>query len=177
MASPSSSLLHCWTEAPAYLIDLMQDKNKEVRRVCDITLEIISVSILLNQRWDREGDFSLSLSFWQECDPDWASRIKLARFRNHNQTWLETIEGQQVSYEDDEPAEISNPEPYGFDSMAFADQDDYLDQFAYNDAGEWTNFLVNRRAPLDESELDGRESPDMNHWNSLNSGVDMDIDR
>ena len=33
------------TEAPAYLIDLMQDKNKEVRRVCDITLEIISVSL------------------------------------------------------------------------------------------------------------------------------------
>ena len=32
------------TEAPAYLIDLMQDKNKEVRRVCDMTLEIISVS-------------------------------------------------------------------------------------------------------------------------------------
>ena len=30
-------------EAPAYLIDLMQDKNKEVRRVCDMTLEIISV--------------------------------------------------------------------------------------------------------------------------------------
>jgi hypothetical protein len=33
-------------EAPAYLIDLMQDKNKEVRRVCDMTLEIISVSCL-----------------------------------------------------------------------------------------------------------------------------------
>ncbi|CAF1217055.1 unnamed protein product [Rotaria sordida] len=122
------------TEAPAYLIDLMQDKNKEVRRVCDMTLEIIS-----------------------ECDPDWASRIKLARFRNHNQTWLETIEGQQVSYEDDEPTPINNTGPYGFDPMAFGDQDDYLDQFGYNDA-------------------DGRESPDMNHWNSINSGGEMDID-
>ena len=25
--------------------------------------------------------------------------------------------------------------------------------------------------------FDGRESPDVNHWNSLNSGIDMDIDR
>ena len=34
------------TEAPAYLIDLMHDKNKEVRKVCDGTLDIISVSEL-----------------------------------------------------------------------------------------------------------------------------------
>ena len=25
--------------------------------------------------------------------------------------------------------------------------------------------------------LDGRDSPDVNHWNSINSGGDMDIDR
>lgn len=31
-------------EAPAYLIDLMHDKNEEVRKVCDGTLDIISVS-------------------------------------------------------------------------------------------------------------------------------------
>ena len=115
----------------------MQDKNKEVRRVCDITLEIISVSILLHRREDDDDDCSRC----QECDPDWASRIKLARFRNHNQTWLETIEGQQVSYDDDDPSALNNPEPYGFDSMAFADQDDYLEQFAYNDAGEERNSL------------------------------------
>jgi hypothetical protein len=69
----------------------------------------------------------------RRVDPDWASRIKLARFRNHNQTWLETIEGQQVSYEDDE--QVPNQEPYGFNSMPFGEQDDYLDQFGYNDAG------------------------------------------
>ena len=32
------------TQAPAYLIDLMHDKNHEVRKVCDGTLDIISVS-------------------------------------------------------------------------------------------------------------------------------------
>ena len=33
-------------EAPAYLIDLMHDKNEEVRKVCDNTLDIISVGYL-----------------------------------------------------------------------------------------------------------------------------------
>ena len=32
------------SDAPAYLIDLMHDKNEEVRKVCDSTLDIISVS-------------------------------------------------------------------------------------------------------------------------------------
>ena len=35
------------TQAPAYLIDLMHDKNKEICKVCDNTLDIISVSTLL----------------------------------------------------------------------------------------------------------------------------------
>ena len=30
------------SQAPAYLIDLMHDKNTEVRRMCDTTLDIIS---------------------------------------------------------------------------------------------------------------------------------------
>ena len=29
-------------QAPAYLIDLMHDKNTEVRKMCDTTLDIIS---------------------------------------------------------------------------------------------------------------------------------------
>ena len=32
------------TQAPAYLIDLMHDKNTEICKVCDNTLDIISVS-------------------------------------------------------------------------------------------------------------------------------------
>lgn len=32
-------------EAPAYLIDLMHDKNSEIRKVCDNTLDMIAVSI------------------------------------------------------------------------------------------------------------------------------------
>ena len=35
------------TQAPAYLIDLMQDKNQEIKKICDHTLDIISVSIIM----------------------------------------------------------------------------------------------------------------------------------
>lgn len=42
------------TESPAYLIDLMHDKNAEIRKVCDFCLDIIAIS-----------------------DNEWASRIKV----------------------------------------------------------------------------------------------------
>ncbi|CAL4128904.1 unnamed protein product, partial [Meganyctiphanes norvegica] len=57
------------TEVPAYLIDLMHDKNSEIRRVCDTTLDIIS-----------------------EHDEDWSSRIQCHKFRWYNSQWLEMVE-------------------------------------------------------------------------------------
>uniref|UniRef100_A0A183BCL7 DUF1716 domain-containing protein n=1 Tax=Echinostoma caproni TaxID=27848 RepID=A0A183BCL7_9TREM len=62
-------LIQLLNEAPAYLIDLMHDKNNEVRRLCDISLDIIS-------------DF----------DSNWGTRIQADRFRWHNSQWLEMIE-------------------------------------------------------------------------------------
>jgi hypothetical protein len=35
---------------------------------------------------------------------------------------------------------MNNTEPYGLNSMAFGEQDDYLDQFGYNDPGKF-DFL------------------------------------
>lgn len=61
------------TESPAYLIDLMHDKNVEIRRVCDYCLDIIAMT-----------------------DSNWASRIKLEKFRNHNSQWLTMVETQEV---------------------------------------------------------------------------------
>lgn len=40
-------ILNCFfPEAPAYLIDLMHDKNAEIRKVCDNTLDIIAVGLI-----------------------------------------------------------------------------------------------------------------------------------
>jgi hypothetical protein len=61
------------TESPAYLIDLMHDKNSEIRKVCDYCLDIIAMT-----------------------DQSWASRIKLEKFRNHNSQWLTMVETQEA---------------------------------------------------------------------------------
>lgn len=46
------------TQAPAYLIDLMHDKNAEIRRVCENTLDIIA-----------------------EVDQEWTIKIQQEKFR------------------------------------------------------------------------------------------------
>ncbi|XP_047355453.1 kinesin-associated protein 3 isoform X1 [Vespa velutina] len=56
-------------EAPGYLIDLMHDKNPAIRKVCDACLDVIAM-----------------------CDKNWAARIKVEKFRSHNQQWLEMVE-------------------------------------------------------------------------------------
>lgn len=58
-------------EVPAYLIDLMHDKNTEVRKICDLTLDII-----------------------KDYDEEWAQKIQIEKFRWHNSQWLEMIESQ-----------------------------------------------------------------------------------
>ncbi|XP_073732458.1 kinesin-associated protein 3b [Misgurnus anguillicaudatus] len=66
------------TQAPAYLIDLMHDKNVEIRKVCDNTLDIIA-----------------------EYDEEWGKKIQSEKFRWHNSQWLEMVESRQM--EDTEP--------------------------------------------------------------------------
>uniref|UniRef100_A0A672MKT4 Kinesin-associated protein 3-like n=1 Tax=Sinocyclocheilus grahami TaxID=75366 RepID=A0A672MKT4_SINGR len=66
------------TQAPAYLIDLMHDKNLEIRQVCDNTLDIIA-----------------------EYDEEWGKKIQSEKFRWHNSQWLEMVESRQM--EDAEP--------------------------------------------------------------------------
>uniref|UniRef100_A0A672MTZ0 Kinesin-associated protein 3-like n=1 Tax=Sinocyclocheilus grahami TaxID=75366 RepID=A0A672MTZ0_SINGR len=65
-------------KAPAYLIDLMHDKNLEIRQVCDNTLDIIA-----------------------EYDEEWGKKIQSEKFRWHNSQWLEMVESRQM--EDAEP--------------------------------------------------------------------------
>ncbi|XP_047192659.1 kinesin-associated protein 3-like isoform X1 [Scophthalmus maximus] len=56
------------TQAPAYIIDLMHDKNAKIRKVCDDTLDIIA-----------------------EYDEEWGRKIQTEKFRWYNGQWLEMV--------------------------------------------------------------------------------------
>ncbi|XP_070538501.1 kinesin-associated protein 3-like isoform X1 [Ptychodera flava] len=86
------------TQAPAYLIDLMHDKNAEIRKVCDNTLDIIS-----------------------EFDEEWAKKIQLEKFRWHNSQWLEMVESRQM---DDSDGLMYGDEGYG----PYIQESDILDR-------------------------------------------------
>ncbi|XP_045543831.1 kinesin-associated protein 3a isoform X1 [Salmo salar] len=67
------------TQAPAYLIDLMHDKNAEIRKVCNSTLDIIA-----------------------EYDKECERKIQSEKFRWHNAQWLEMVENRAMG-DDGEP--------------------------------------------------------------------------
>lgn len=69
------------TEAPAYLIDLLQDNNKAIRKICNTCLNMIV-----------------------ESSPSWADRIRIEKFRNHNAQWLQMVDSHQL----DETQEVDD---------------------------------------------------------------------
>ncbi|KAM3875661.1 kinesin-associated protein 3a [Diretmus argenteus] len=73
------------TQAPAYLIDLMHDKNTEIRKVCGNTLDIVA-----------------------EYDEEWGKKIQSEKFRWHNAQWLEMVENRQMD-------DVGEPLLYGDD--------------------------------------------------------------
>uniref|UniRef100_A0A672I0P0 Kinesin associated protein 3 n=1 Tax=Salarias fasciatus TaxID=181472 RepID=A0A672I0P0_SALFA len=60
------------TGAPAYLIDLMHEKNAEIQKVCSSALNII-----------------------EENHEEWGRKIQLEKFRFHNTQWLEIMKWRQ----------------------------------------------------------------------------------
>lgn len=75
-------------DAPAYLIDLLQDNNKAIRKVCNTCLNIIS-----------------------ERNNTWSERIKIEKFRNHNAQWLQMVDSHQFEPEEDDDDDSELP-PY-----------------------------------------------------------------
>ncbi|XP_050309550.1 kinesin-associated protein 3 [Anthonomus grandis grandis] len=71
------------TDVPAYLIDLLQDNNKNIKKICNMCLNIIS-----------------------EHDSSWAVRIRIEKFRHHNAQWLQMVDSQQLEPEDEEEDEL-----------------------------------------------------------------------
>ena len=70
LPTPSSPHTHFPTlsQVVFYLIDLLQDKNKEVQRVADQCLDIV-----------------------MDTDEEWAVRIRNLKFEAFNQEWLEVV--------------------------------------------------------------------------------------
>ncbi|KAJ3038924.1 Kinesin-associated protein 3, partial [Rhizophlyctis rosea] len=56
------------TQVVSYLIDLLYDRNVEIRKMCDVCLDIIA-----------------------EIDEDWVKSIRLQKFQWHNSEWLALI--------------------------------------------------------------------------------------
>lgn len=114
------------TETPAYLIDLMHDKNSEIRAVCDFCLDVIATT-----------------------DNSWASRIKLEKFRNHNSQWLDMVESQQANEEeaqdfgplDDDDDGV--PPYYSYSMEMINDSNDELESNARTNSG-----LSNHSRPI-----------------------------
>ncbi|XP_030631174.1 kinesin-associated protein 3b [Chanos chanos] len=101
------------TQVPAYLIDLMHDKNVEIRKVCDNTLDIIA-----------------------EYDEEWAKKIQSEKFRWHNSQWLEMMESRQMDDAEpylygDEPDPLEQPDLfYSTDGMMASEQGlDFYSEF------------------------------------------------
>uniref|UniRef100_A0A673ZLR0 Kinesin-associated protein 3a n=1 Tax=Salmo trutta TaxID=8032 RepID=A0A673ZLR0_SALTR len=86
------------TQAPAYLIDLMHDKNAEIRKVCNSTLDIIA-----------------------EYDKECERKIQSEKFRWHNAQWLEMVENRAMG-DDGEPS------MFGDDGEPFMHSGDILER-------------------------------------------------
>lgn len=57
----------------------MQDNDKTIRKVCNWCLNVVA---------DR--------------NEEWANRIRIEKFRHHNSQWLEMVDSQQLSKEEEE---------------------------------------------------------------------------
>ncbi|XP_008217642.1 kinesin-associated protein 3 isoform X1 [Nasonia vitripennis] len=107
-------------EAPGYLIDLMHDKNPAIRKVCDACLDVIAM-----------------------CDKDWAVRIKVEKFRSHNQQWLDMVESINI---DTMATSLPPPEEEDDDSLGVFTSGDLLKHTVLFPSGS------NTRLNLDEGE-------------------------
>ncbi|XP_069794323.1 kinesin-associated protein 3a isoform X5 [Narcine bancroftii] len=110
------ALIELLNEAPAYLIDLMHDKNAEIRKVCDNTLDIIAGS-----REEQGDERNVLIAVLQEYDEEWAKKIQSEKFRWHNSQWLEMVENRQM--------DESEPYVYGDDGLeTFIHEGDILER-------------------------------------------------
>eukprot|EP00798_Chlamydomonas_sp_ICE-L_P013630 gene13630-19508_t len=129
-----SALLHN-TQVVFYLVDLLQDKNKEVRRVADQCLDVI-----------------------MDTDEEWAVRIRNLKFESFNQEWLDAVSGHDdghdgMMYGEDDEVDYGDGNYTIGGQRVVADFDEFAEQAgAYDDGGMSGNGGHGQEGDYDEEE-------------------------
>nr|CAB3259116.1 kinesin-associated protein 3 [Phallusia mammillata] len=144
------------TQVPAYLIDLMHDRNTEIRKVCDNTLDMI-----------------------MEYDEEWAKRIQMEKFRWHNSQWIEMVETQQHDEGIDDMYGDLPPYLHDDDLLLYEpnfDEDVLMENGGlkqeYIDAEELRNDIAARMIPA--GYLQGYDPDQDPRFTIHDDGLDMD---
>lgn len=151
----------------------MHDKNAEVRRICGLTLDIIS-----------------------DYDEDWSRKIQIEKFRFHNSQWLEMIENTRsndMRYGNNLSKYASEMGGYGNPSGSMENYAEYADYYNGNNPDDepLENYLAVEDADMvtvDKSfglpsdyyytetyPYDGRLSPDAAYENEAGEDNDMEF--
>ena len=112
------------TQVVSYFVDLLYDKNTEIRKMADQTLDLV-----------------------MEYDPEWAKQIRLRKFQIYNAEWLQAIERDEglaiggfqggrrknMDLSPEEDFQDDMDVTRGMRGMMEALQDDDDDDFGYRD--------------------------------------------
>ncbi|UYV83315.1 KIFAP3 [Cordylochernes scorpioides] len=95
------------THIPAYLLDLVHDKNSEIRKICDLSLDIIA-----------------------EVNEEWAKKIQVEKFCWHNGHWIKAIHDQNgIFHEEDNACDYDDYDEDFYDHLkliySLGEQDDF----------------------------------------------------
>ncbi|KAI8809755.1 kinesin-associated protein-domain-containing protein [Cladochytrium replicatum] len=78
----SRNMLITQTQVVSYLIDLLYDRNVEIRKMCDVCLDLIA-----------------------EIDEDWVKKIRQQKFQWHNSEWLQVLAQNHTGNNDQDDEE------------------------------------------------------------------------
>mmetsp|Transcript_33441 Transcript_33441/g.72987 ORF Transcript_33441/g.72987 Transcript_33441/m.72987 type:complete len:453 (-) Transcript_33441:38-1396(-) len=104
---PTREALLRYTQVVFYLVDLLQDKNREVRKTADQALDVIV-----------------------DSDEDWAVKIRKMKFESHNQEWLAVIESDNAQYQQERMYMQGEAMEYGG-----SDDEEYENGYAHQEDG------------------------------------------
>jgi hypothetical protein len=104
------------TQVVAYMLDLLHDKNQEIRKMSDTTLDFI-----------------------MDCDEEWAKKIRQHKFQMHNVEWCQIVDqdlGDFNSYDAGMYGIEDDDGDDGFGNVAWVDSHDPNNRAMYWNEGD-----------------------------------------